>query len=148
VSSFIRRRFDIKVLAIQRAEERQALTDGGPMHNRILLVEDDQATRGGLSMLLERAGYDVVAIDGVPEGRRVLAEAPPDLLITDVRLGAFNGLQLIAMSPRPIPAIVTTGFPDPVLEAEARQFGAKFLLKPIEPTGLLTLVKELLRDGS
>jgi hypothetical protein len=34
-----------------------------------------------------------------------------------------------------------------VLEAEARQFGAQFLLKPIEPTGLLTLVAELLRPS-
>ena len=89
-----------------------------------------------------------VALTGVSEGQRVLDEAPPDLLIADVRLGAFNGLQLLAMGLRHIPAIVITGFPDPVLEAEARQLGATFLLKPIEPAGLLTLVKELLRDGS
>ena len=118
------------------------------MHNRILLVEDDDATRGGLSRLLERAGYDVVAAIGVPEGRRALEAAPPDLLITDVRLGAFNGLQLIAMSPRRIPVIVTTGFPDAVLEAQAQQFGATFLLKPIEPAGLLMLVKDLLGGPS
>jgi DNA-binding NtrC family response regulator len=113
----------------------------------ILLVEDDDSTRIGLSTLLERAGYDVVATESVQEGRSALEDNSPDLLITDVRLGAFNGLQLIAMSPRPIPAIVTTGFPDPVLEAEARQFGAKFLLKPIEPAGLLTLVAEMLRPA-
>ena len=89
-----------------------------------------------------------LATESVQEGRSVLEEASPDLLIADVRLGAFNGLQLIAMSPRPIPTIVTTGFPDPVLETEARQFGAKFLLKPIEPAGLLTLVAELLRAES
>ena len=114
----------------------------------ILLVEDDHATRLGLSTLLERAGYAVVASESVQEGRSVLEESPPDLLITDVRLGAFNGLQLLAMSPRPIPTIVTTGFPDPVLESEARQFGAQFLLKPIEPAGLLTLVAELLQADS
>ena len=113
----------------------------------ILLVEDDDSTRIGLSTLLERAGYDVVATESVQGGRSVLEDTAPDLLITDVRLGAFNGLQLIAMSPRPIPAIVTTGFPDPVLEAEARQFGARFLIKPIEPAGLLTLVAELLRPS-
>jgi len=112
---------------------------------KILLVEDDGATRVGLSTLLERAGYDVVATESVQEGRSALEDASPDLLIADVRLGAFNGLQLIAMRPRPIPTIVTTGFPDPVLEAEARQFGAEFILKPIEPAGLLTLVAELLR---
>jgi DNA-binding response OmpR family regulator len=72
------------------------------------------------------------------------------LLITDIRLGAFNGLQLLTMSLAgpPIPAIVTTGFPDPVLEAQAREFGATFPLKPIQPAELLTLVKDLLRDGS
>ena len=115
------------------------------VRKKILLVEDDDATRVGLSSLLERAGYDVVATESLQEGRTVLEEASPDLLIADVRLGAFNGLQLIAMSPRPIPTIVTTGFPDSVLETEARQFGAKFLLKPIEPANLLTLVAELLR---
>ena len=117
------------------------------MRKKILLVEDDEATRGLLSTLLERTGYDVVATASVQEGKSLLEEGHPDLLITDIRLGAFNGLQLIAMSPRPIPAIVTTGFPDPVLEAEARQFGARFLLKPIEPAGLLTLVAELLRPS-
>jgi DNA-binding response OmpR family regulator len=121
--------------------ERTFMTE----RKKILLVEDDDATRVGLSSLLERAGYDVVATESVQEGRSVLEGASPDLLIADVRLGAFNGLQLIAMSPRPIPTIVTTGFPDPVLETEARQLGAKFLLKPIEPANLLTLVAELLR---
>ena len=125
------------------ADERTLMT----LRKTILLVEDDDSTRIGLSTLLERAGYDVVATESVQEGRSVLEDTAPDLLITDVRLGAFNGLQLIAMSPRPIPAIVTTGFPDPVLEAEARQFGAKFLLKPIEPAGLLTLVAEMLRPA-
>jgi DNA-binding response OmpR family regulator len=120
------------------------------MHNRILLVEDDAATRSGLFMLLAQAGYEVIATGSVPEGRRVLDHAPPDLLITDVHLGAFNGLQLLArtLAAPIIPAIVTTGFPDALLEAQARQFGATFLRKPIEPTGLLTLVKELLRQES
>ena len=110
-----------------------------PVRKKILLVEDDQATRGLLSTLLERTGYEVVATDSVQEGRALLENGHPDLLITDIRLGAFNGLQLIAMSSRPIPTIVTTGYPDPVLEAEARQSGAKFLLKPIDPNVLLDL---------
>lgn len=116
------------------------------MRKKILLVEDDEGTRGFLSALLERNGYDVVATDSVQKGKSLLEEGHPDLLITDIRLGAFNGLQLIAMSSRPIPAIVTTGFPDLVLEAEARQSGAKFLLKPIDPDVLLTLLAELLGD--
>jgi DNA-binding NtrC family response regulator len=116
------------------------------MRKKILLVEDDEATRGLLSTLLERTGYDVIATDSVQEGKTLLEKGHPDLLITDIRLGAFNGLQLIAMSSRPIPTIVTTGFPDPVLEAEARQSGAEFLLKPIDPNALLALLADLLSD--
>ena len=112
--------------------------------SRVLVVEDDVATRNGLETLLQRAGYEVLATDSVPEGRRALEEGAPDLLITDVRLGEFNGLQLIAMSPRPIPAIVVTAFVDPALELDARRLGAHYLVKPIVTATLLALVDEQL----
>ena len=114
------------------------------MCHRILVVDDEVGMRRFLSAVLTRAGYDVVAAEGVEAGMSVLDEdAPLDLLITDIRPGDFNGPQLLAMSPRAVPAIVVTGFPDPVLEAQARQFGAKFLLKPFEPVELLRMVEEL-----
>ena len=117
------------------------------MPHRILVVDDEDEMRGFLFTILTRAGYDVVAAGSVQAGRAVLDEdVQPDLLITDVRLGDFNGLQLLALRPLSIPAIVVTGFPDPVLEAEARRFGATFVLKPFVPTKLLTIVEELLRD--
>lgn len=116
------------------------------MRHKILVVDDDDGMRRFLFTILTRAGYDVVTAESVQGGSRTLEEARPDLLITDVRLGDFNGLQLLAMRPLSIPMIVVTGFPDPVLEAEARQFGAEFLLKPIEPARLLTLVKERLQN--
>ena len=116
------------------------------MRHKILVVDDDDGMRRFLFTILTRAGYDVVTAENVQGGSRTLEEAPPDLLITDVRLGDFNGLQLLAMRPLSVPTIVVTGFPDPVLEAEARKFGAEFLLKPMEPAGLLTLVKERLQN--
>jgi len=45
----------------------------------------------------------------VPEAMRALATTPPNLLITEIRLDSYNGLHLIAMAPKPIPAIVITG---------------------------------------
>jgi DNA-binding NtrC family response regulator len=117
------------------------------MSNTILVVDDDAGMRRFLSTVLKRAGYEVVATDGVKEGRTLLERVRPDLLIADVRIGDFNGLQLLIMSPRPIPTVVLTGFPDPVIAAEARQLGASFVLKPITPGALLTLVGDLLREG-
>ena len=56
---------------------------------------------------------------------RFLRAATPDLLIVDIRLGEFNGLQLIMLSRTQIPAIVISGFADPLLQHEARQAGAR-----------------------
>lgn len=108
--------------------------------SRILLVDDDQATRSGLAELLTGAGYDVRAVATFEEGLRALRADAPDLLIADVRLGAFNGLQLLVSSPRSVPAIIITGFADPVLESDARQHGAEYVLKPVTPSVLLELI--------
>jgi DNA-binding response OmpR family regulator len=41
-----------------------------------------------------------------------------------------------------------TGFHDEVLEAEARRAGADYVVKPISPSNLVTLVKERLERKS
>jgi CheY-like chemotaxis protein len=80
-----------------------------------------------------------VTADSVPTAMRALAHEQPDLLIVDIRLQDYNGLQLVAMAPTPLPAIVVTGFADPVLEADARRLGADSLLKPVSPRRSLPL---------
>jgi len=114
------------------------------MGAKILLVDDDPATMSGLVALLQNAGYDVIAVSTMHDARRALVRLAPDLLITDVRLGAHNGLNLLVIRPQPIPAIVITGFDDPVLEADARRMGAEFLVKPIEPARLVRLIERML----
>jgi DNA-binding response OmpR family regulator len=115
-----------------------------PRPSRVLIVDDDAATRVGLAELLTAAGYEARAVATFEEGLKALRNDPPDLLIADVRLGAFNGLQLLVSSPRRIPAIVITGFADPVLESDARQHGAEYVLKPVAPALLLELVRRKL----
>jgi DNA-binding response OmpR family regulator len=126
----------------------QFILDAGikSMSARVLIVEDDPATRSGLTELLANAGYQAYALATFEEGLRALRSETPDLLIADVRLGAFNGLQLLVSSPRRIPAIMITGFADPVLEADARQHGADYVLKPVAPAALLDLVRRRLAD--
>lgn len=109
----------------------------------ILIAEDDVATLAGLATYLHGAGYSVVPAASFADARRLLPFVRPDVVIADVRLGEYNGLQLVvlARSLQPPPAvIVTSGFSDPVIEAEARQMGATFLLKPLDPPHLLALI--------
>jgi DNA-binding response OmpR family regulator len=114
------------------------------MAAKILVVEDDSSNRSGLVKLLTQAGYEAVGAATFEQGRQLLATENPDLLITDLRLEGFNGLQLIITRVRPIPAIVITGFADRTLELEARHLGADFLVKPFAPSALLTLVEQKL----
>jgi DNA-binding response OmpR family regulator len=113
----------------------------------ILIVDDDAKTLSGLAALVENAGHSPLVAPDYAEGRRLLQRVPVDLLIVDVRLGEYNGLQLVVLSrslPSHPPAIVTSGFEDRVLEEDARQLGAPFLLKPIDPPRLLSLINDLL----
>src|SRR5580704_18903004 len=98
---------------------------------KILIVEDNEATRMGLRTLLIRAGYNVVSASSFVKGRRAIVEHAPDLLIADLRLGEYNGLQLVAAVPLGVPSIVITGHPDAVLAAEAQKLGAHYITKPV-----------------
>lgn len=118
-----------------------------PMPHRILIVDDDEPTRVGLAMLLEDAGYETITASTVPAAIKLLSDARPDLLLVDIRLDEYNGLHLVAVRPEPIPAIVLTGFADPAIEADARRLGAEFLLKPIAPSVLTSLVRRVLSEG-
>jgi CheY-like chemotaxis protein len=114
------------------------------MTSKILIVEDDRATRMGLQELLRQAGYETIVAADFRAGRRALEDERPDLLIADLRLEGFNGLQLLHVNPHPIPTIIVTGFPDDVLQAEARHLGAEYLVKPVSPPVLLEAVERLL----
>ena len=113
----------------------------------VLIVDDDVATCAGMAELLRRAGHDAQAATTFEDARAILARRTPDLLIVDIRLGEFNGLQLIMLSRTQIPAIVISGFSDPLLEHEARQAGAEFLVKPVVPAELLAVVQRKLSQA-
>ncbi len=114
------------------------------MRARVLIVDDDEVYLDGMKELLEEAGFEVCVASSFEDGRLKLRDHAPDLLIIDVRLGAFNGLQLISTGQVRIPAIVVTGFDDTVLRADADGFGASYLVKPIKPAALLALIQQKL----
>jgi two-component system response regulator HydG len=114
------------------------------MRARVLIVDDDEVYLEGMKELLEDAGYVVDLASSFDDGKQRLREHSPDLLIIDVRLGAFNGLQLISTGRVRIPAIVVTGFDDTVLRADADGFGASYVVKPIKPAALLELIEKKL----
>jgi DNA-binding response OmpR family regulator len=114
------------------------------MGAKVLIVDDDATASAGLAALLSDAGYAPHCVTTFQQGQTALSREIPDLMIVDVRLGDFNGLQLIIDSDARIPAIVVTGFSDSTLQAEASKLGAEFVVKPIRPSALLALVQRKL----
>jgi len=114
----------------------------------VLIAEDDPATLIGLAGYLRGLGFSVIPLPSYAEAHRIMPFAKPDVVVADVRLGEYNGLQLAvqarALDPPPA-IIVTSGFDDPVLAAEAERLGATFLLKPFEPSRLRDLIFAKLR---
>ena len=119
-----------------------------PITRKILVVEDDDATRRGLVALLRNAGYEVVSVNSIPDAKKALMTERPHLLITDIRLLAGPERASVAgHESEPDPAIVLTGFPDPVLEAEAQHLGADFMLKPATPSELMAIIERKFSDS-
>src|SRR3954467_7739044 len=110
---------------------------------KILIVDDDALLLEALERSFLEAGQDVRAYSTFEEARRVLQTTRFDALITDVRLGAFNGLQLAVIARDTYPEmrlIVFSGFDDPVLRTEAEHVGATYLVKPVTGMKLLEIL--------
>ena len=104
-------------------------TDG----KRVLVVDDDQSLLRMLGQMLTAGGYAVELCSSFEAAKHRLTHAPPDVLLTDVRLGAFNGLQLVILAKELSPnttVIVMSAYDDATLRKEAARRGAAYLQKP------------------
>jgi len=64
---------------------------------RLVLIEDHQALREGLQLLLGQQGIDVLATAGTKaEGQRLVEQHKPDVALIDIALGDESGIDLTA----------------------------------------------------
>jgi DNA-binding NtrC family response regulator len=113
----------------------------------ILVVDTDATALAELVELLRGAGYKATGAPTFETARQLLETAVFDLLMTDVRLMAHNGLHLVVRSrvlQRAPTAIVLSSVPDSVDETEARRLGASYLARPVDPESLLAFVNKTL----
>jgi CheY-like chemotaxis protein/anti-sigma regulatory factor (Ser/Thr protein kinase) len=117
------------------------------MH-RILVVEDDRATRHLLSGLLKAANFSVAtAQDGANALRRLKTQSF-DLMLLDIWMPRMTGLELLARlrdePVRPKVVVMTSDdAPETLLQA-VRDQAYQYLAKPVEPKALLELIRRVL----
>jgi two-component system, NtrC family, response regulator AtoC len=63
---------------------------------RILVIDDEQALRHSLTLILRDAGYQVLEAASGSEGLRMLREVRPDMVLCDIRMPGMGGLEFLA----------------------------------------------------
>jgi DNA-binding response OmpR family regulator len=114
---------------------------------KILIVDDDEATQKGLAMLLRGDGFHVSAAPDAIAAMVTVRRVNPDLVILDLGLPAGDGFSLLesikAHRPYdPIPTIVLTGRPRKANEERATTAGAvAYFEKPADHEELLWTIR-------
>jgi two-component system response regulator MprA len=122
------------------------------MLNRVLLAEDDRATRESLSRALELEGYRVRAVaDGAGVFDR-LAEEPADVLVLDLMMPHVGGLtvcQRLRFKGNRIPILIVTARTEVSDRVAGLDAGADdYLPKPFALEELFARVRALLRRAN
>ena len=112
---------------------------------RVLVVDDEQSMREVLSIMLTKEGYEVVAADSRAQAAAVLAKAPADLVITDIRLPDGDGIEILrhvkAASPETA-VVVMTAYGTTETAVAALKLGAHdYLTKPFDVDELKIVVR-------
>ena len=113
--------------------------------NKLLLAEDDQLLASLLSFRLKKGGYEVKLSRDGKEVKEYLTENTPDIIVSDIMMPYFSGMELIAYVRKelklqiPIIIISSAGNEENVLNAF--ELGANdFISKPVSPSELLVRV--------
>lgn len=115
---------------------------------RILVVDDETDTRELVAFVLEQQRAQVTAASSAQEALSVLAQAKPDILLSDIGMPDMDGYMLIkqvrALAPEQgsqIPAIALTAYAGDTNQQQVLAAGfQKHISKPIEPEKLVQAI--------
>jgi CheY-like chemotaxis protein len=123
------------------------------MAARILIVEDDIASRELVSYLLESAGYTTVAAKDGESGLRLALASSPDVVICDLQLPRMTGRELVralrdstAWQRVPLIAVTALSMPGDREMTLAAGFDG-YISKPIKPETFVGEIEAFLPAG-
>lgn len=117
----------------------------------ILVVEDEDAIRGMLMMVLEQAGFVPIAAADAEDAQKALDENLPDLVLLDWMLPGISGVEWarrLKKEPvyRDIPIILLTARGEEEDKVRGLEIGADdYMTKPFSPKELVARIRAVLR---
>ena len=117
----------------------------------VLVVDDDAPLGRALARELRQNGYDSVPVSGYDEALQRLAEQSYDVLLTDLRMGDKDGLDLILAIAASFPAtrpILMSAYATARDSERAKELGAvRVLCKPFETSEMLQAVERAVESA-
>ncbi|MFM7163677.1 MAG: response regulator transcription factor [Planctomycetaceae bacterium] len=118
----------------------------------IVLIEDDRDISTTIQSVLTAAGYRVVSASNGQDGRRLIQQQRPDLVLTDMmmpRMGGFPVLEFLAELPDAPPVIMMTANEGSRHKAYAEMLGVvDYLRKPFAMEVMLDSIARALAGSS
>jgi len=115
----------------------------------LLVIDDDEAHREGMALLLEDEDYQVDQADSAESAMELIRRNSYDLIITDYKMKKIDGMELLKMINDYDPllkVIMVTGYGSIEHAVEALRLGAfDYMPKPIDPVKLKEVVRRALK---
>jgi DNA-binding response OmpR family regulator len=124
--------------------EARATGQGVAVVKKILLVEDDEQVRDGISALLAMDSYEIQACSNAAECRSTLERFHPDVVVLDLHLPDAVGTEFWSEVRELCPSariIFSTGSADDEEIARARLLEVDVLLKPYDVNDLIAAIE-------
>ena len=118
------------------------------MNRKILLVDDDKGIIKLISQYLEKEGYEVYTAEDGPSGLKSFESFRPDLLVLDIMLPGFDGLELLSRIRQrsDVYVIMLTAKSDETDKIVGLTVGADdYITKPFSPRELIARIKAAFR---
>jgi DNA-binding response OmpR family regulator len=114
------------------------------MANRVLVVASCPVFADTITAWLASDGHEATVVSDFASAKPELDANPPDLLVAQIKLGAFNGLHLAirARARKQTIASIVIGDADCVLQEEARQQHVRYLTEPVEESTFAAMARE------
>lgn len=117
---------------------------------RVMVIDDDEVVRMTLTLVLEKAGHEVVAAEDGRKGMALFKMNPADVVLTDIYMPNQEGLATIMALRRTCPAVkvvaISGGGANAGLDVlpVAEALGAdRALRKPVNPKELIATIEAL-----
>ena len=115
---------------------------------KLLVIDDEPSIRFSIEQVFAEDGVEILGAETAAEGLQLAADAAPDVILLDIRLGDRSGLDVVhdlrQLDPRSL-IVFITGHGTTDTAIEAMKLGAyDYLVKPLDAGQLQQVVRQAL----